>query len=406
MIAKKNVISILGLGYVGLPIFLKLQKKYECIGFDIDKIRISELKKKVDRNFEFKKKELILRKSSFFSANYLNLKKSNVFIICVPTPVDNKNKPDLKLILSATKILCKVIKRGDIIIYESTVYPGVTENICEKYIEKKTHLKSKKDFFISFSPERINPGDRKHAIEKINKVLSVNFNNKIVIKKLKTIYKNLSKKIIFSKFIREAETAKLLENIQRDINISLMNEALKVCFKLGINFKEVIRLAKTKWNFINFNPGLVGGHCLPVDPYYLSYIAKKNNYITNFILAARKNNNEMLKFSISRIENFITANKILDPKILIMGLSYKENIADTRNSIALKIFKSLKNKYKATEALDPVINANLLKNYAVLKKIKNYSKYDLLVPLVRHQEIKKELKKLEKNKVKILDLFS
>lgn len=403
---RKDIISVLGLGYVGLPIFLRLQVKYQCVGFDIDKSRIDQLKKKNDKNFEFKKKDLNLSRGSLFTNDYLDLKKSTIFIICVPTPINRQNNPDLEAIISATNILTKVIKKGDIIIFESTVYPGVTEDICEKYIERKTGLKSKVDFYISYSPERINPGDKKHVINKINKILSVNFNDIKIIKKIKTVYKQLSKKLIFSKFIKETEAAKLLENIQRDINIALMNEVLQICHRLNLNFQEVYRLAKTKWNFLKFYPGLVGGHCLPVDPYYLSHISKKKNYIANFILTSRKVNDQMFKYVLENIENFINKNKILKPKILIMGISYKPNIADTRNSIAFKIFKFLKKKYNKTEALDPVINKKLLNNYKIMSQIRDFKTYDLIVPLVKHQEIIYMLKKINKNKSKILDLFS
>ena len=403
---RKDIISVLGLGYVGLPIFLRLQVKYQCVGFDIDKSRIDQLKKKNDKNFEFKKKDLNLSRGSLFTNDYLDLKKSTIFIICVPTPINRQNNPDLEAIISATNILTKVIKKGDIIIFESTVYPSVTEDICEKYIERKTGLKSKVDFYISYSPERINPGDKKHVINKINKILSVNFNDIKIIKKIKTVYKQLSKKLIFSKFIKETEAAKLLENIQRDINIALMNEVLQICHRLNLNFQEVYRLAKTKWNFLKFYPGLVGGHCLPVDPYYLSHISKKKNYIANFILTSRKVNDQMFKYVLENIENFINKNKILKPKILIMGISYKPNIADTRNSIAFKIFKFLKKKYNKTEALDPVINKKLLNNYKIMSQIRDFKTYDLIVPLVKHQEIIYMLKKINKNKSKILDLFS
>ena len=403
---RKDIISVLGLGYVGLPIFLRLQVKYQCVGFDIDKSRIDQLKKKNDKNFEFKKKDLNIYSGSLFTKDYLYLKKSTIFIICVPTPINRQNNPDLEAIISATNILTKVIKKGDIIIFESTVYPSVTEDICEKYIERKTGLKSKVDFYISYSPERINPGDKKHVINKINKILSVNFNDIKIIKKIKTVYKQLSKKLIFSKFIKETEAAKLLENIQRDINIALMNEVLQICHRLNLNFQEVYRLAKTKWNFLKFYPGLVGGHCLPVDPYYLSHISKKKNYIANFILTSRKVNDQMFKYVLENIENFINKNKILKPKILIMGISYKPNIADTRNSIAFKIFKFLKKKYNKTEALDPVINKKLLNNYKIMSQIRDFKTYDLIVPLVKHQEIIYMLKKINKNKSKILDLFS
>ena len=269
-------IGVIGLGYVGLPISLFISKYFKTIGFDIDKIRISNLKKKIDNNSEFKKKDFQKKKIKF-SSILKDLQECNFYIICVPTPIKKNKIPDLNPVKKSFEILSKVIKKNDIIVLESTVYPGIT-NKYSKFLETKTNLKINKDFHVCYSPERINPGDKKNSLTKIEKIIAYEGKNLSIKKKIFKVYKNLSKKIIFSKLINEAETAKTIENIQRDLNISLFNEILLICIKLNLNFKEVIKLAKTKWNFLEFDPGLVGGHCLPVDPYYLTHAASKKNY--------------------------------------------------------------------------------------------------------------------------------
>ena len=269
-------ICVIGLGYVGLPICLKLSNSFKTIGFDISKKRVNTLTKGQDINNEYSKKDLI-KKNLKFSFKIQDTKDCNFFIICVPTPINNSKLPDLSYIEKSFNLISKIIKKDDIIVLESTVYPGVTERFTKK-LENKTNLKNNKDINICYSPERINPGDKKKNLNNIKKILAYEGSNKKIKIKLNNVYKKISKKIIFSKNIKEAETAKGIENIQRDLNIALFNEILIICNKLNLNFNEVIRLASTKWNFLNFNPGLVGGHCLPVDPYYLTYIANKNGY--------------------------------------------------------------------------------------------------------------------------------
>ena len=262
-------ICVIGLGYVGLPICLKLAKNFKTVGYDINSKRIDSLKKGIDFNNEFKKKE-IKQINLTFSRNIEDIDRCNFYIICVPTPITFSKKPDLKYIKKTFDLLSKILKKNDIIVLESTVYPGVTNDICKNILSK-----TKKSFYIGYSPERVNPGDKNHTISKINKIVSIETTNRKIINKVKKVYSHVCKKIFFSKNIREAETAKVIENIQRDLNIGLFNEIYKVCEKLNINFNEVIRLASSKWNFIKYNKGLVGGHCLPVDPYYISYLAKK-----------------------------------------------------------------------------------------------------------------------------------
>ena len=272
---KKIYPCVVGLGYVGLPLFVRLKNKFSTIGFDINKDRVGYLLKKQDQNKEFSKNDLILKNNSVITNNVKNIKKANFFIVTVPTPVNQKFEPDLKFLKDAVTIIGKNLKKDDIIFIESTIYPSVTQNFCIPILERESKLKINKDFIIGYSSERINPGDKKHSVENINKVVAIETNNKKILKKVKTVYKIISKKIILSKFIKEAETSKVIENIQRDLNIALMNEIFLICEKLKINFNEVKKLALTKWNFHNYSPGLVGGHCLPVDPYYLAYIAKK-----------------------------------------------------------------------------------------------------------------------------------
>ena len=270
-------VCVIGLGYVGLPICLKSSYKFKTVGFDTNKLRIKNLNKKFDQNNEYKKKDFSNKNLTFADKIY-KIKNCNFFIICVPTPVKKNNNPDLAPIENSFNTISKILKKGDIIVLESTVYPGVT-NKFTKILEKRQKLKNDKDFFICYSPERINPGDKKKNLTNINKIIALNTKNKKIKDKVKKVYNNFCKKLIITNHIKEAETAKVIENIQRDLNIALFNEILMICDKLNLNFSEVVRLARTKWNFINFQPGLVGGHCLPVDPYYLSYIAKKINLI-------------------------------------------------------------------------------------------------------------------------------
>ena len=386
----KIKICIIGLGYVGLPVFLKLSSKFDTIGYDINKKRINELKSGLDRNLEFSKKDLKPKKKLKFTDKIDFAKNCNFFIITVPTPIFTNKKPDLSHIINATKSVADVIKKNDIIFIESTIYPGVTEEICVPIIEKSTNLKSNKNFFIGYSSERINPGDTIHSIGKIPKVLSFNTNNKIISNKILKVYKILSSKIILSKSIKAAEMSKLLENTQRDINIAFFNEIKIICSSLNISFEEVIKLAKTKWNFIKFNPGLVGGHCLPVDPYYLSYIAKKFNVSSNVTLAGRKTNDYMVDFYYKKIIKKLNNSS---KKLLLIGLTYKENVPDFRNSLSLKLFYKLNKKNKNIYAYDPYIKNLDKKNKNILKTINNVNKFNYAVHLVKHTLTEKLFKK-------------
>ena len=404
----KNILPcVIGLGYVGLPIFLRLQKKYKCLGFDINKTRINDLRNKIDSNREFNKNKLSLQKNSFYSNNEKDLRNFNFFIITVPTPIFSNNKPDLNPLIKASSLVAKYIKKNDIIFIESTVYPGVTKTICKNILEKVSKLKEGSDFCVGYSPERINPGDLKHTLDKITKIVSFSTSNKDFIYKIKNVYKNISKKIIYSKIIAEAETAKVIENIQRDLNIALMNEILIISNKLGLNFNNIYKLASTKWNFIKIKPGLVGGHCLPVDPYYLSEIARKNKISADIILTGRKVNNNMVQYVISeiykKIKNYNNKNKIL-----IIGATYKPNISDYRNSLAIKIYDKLKkNKKILVDCYDPEINESAVRKFKIKKNINLKNQYTLYVFLVDHNKNRKIYQNLinEGMKDKIIDLF-
>ena len=403
----KIKICIMGLGYVGLPLILNVSKKYDCVGFDINQQRIRNLNNGIDTNKEFSFKDFKNKKIKF--TNDLNqIKKCNFFILCVPTPIFKNKEPDLRNLNLAIETISKILKKGDILFVESTIYPGLTFHY-QKFLEKKTKLKSNKDFFIGYSPERVNPGDKINTIENINKIVSINTKNKKILSKVSKVYKTVCKKIAFSKDVTAAETAKVIENIQRDLNIALMNEFLLICKKLKIDFKEVLKLAKTKWNFLNFHPGLVGGHCLPVDPYYLASIAKQNNLKTIVTLSGRKTNDSMDQFVINEIKQFLKSKKkmLKNSKILIIGLSYKAGIADLRNSINLKIFNILKKKALKVDVHDPFINKEAKIKFKALNKINNNNTYDTILFLSKNSYFENQFKKLNKkmNRFKIVDPF-
>ena len=403
---KKTSIKpcVVGLGYVGLPLFLKLQKKIDTIGYDNNKFRITELIEKKDRNNEFSKKNLILEKKSIFTYNKSFLKNCNFFIIAVPTPVSKNNKPDLTFLKKSCETIGKYLNKDDIVFFESTVYPGITENFCGKILQKESGLKLDADFFLGYSPERINPGDKKHSIDKIIKIVSAN--KGYALKIGKSVYQKVSKKIIINKNIKEAESAKVIENIQRDLNIGLMNEVYKVCVNSKINFSNVIKLASTKWNFLKFDPGLVGGHCLPVDPYYFSNFAEKKGIKTEVILSGRKINNSMYLYMYNKIIKDIKNLKlnIKKSRILVLGLTYKKNVSDIRNSFALKLYRLLKKKIKYLEACDPFLTKKNIKNIKVLHNF-NIDDYELILNFVNHDLFKNKILKIKKTNKKYLDLF-
>ena len=392
-------ICIIGLGYVGLPICLKSSSKFQTVGFDTNSTRIKNLKNKFDQNNEYKKKDFI-NKKILFTDKILDIKNCNFYIICVPTPVNQKNQPNLVPIKNSFNTISKVLKVNDIIILESTVYPGVT-NKFTKILEKKNKLIHNKDFFIGYSPERINPGDKENSLENINKIIALNTTNKIVNNKVRSIYKNFCKKLIFTKYIKEAETAKAIENIQRDLNIAFFNEILMISDKLKLNFSEVIRLAKTKWNFMNFNPGLVGGHCLPVDPYYLSYIAQQNNFKSIVALAGRKTNNNMEEFIIKKFNQHIKFQnkKLKNLRVLVVGLTHKYGVSDMRNSLNYKIYNKIKSNAKKAYAYDPFCAEN---NFVMTKNSSNLFNFDVILFLSKGSLFQKLYRKIKIKKPQVI----
>ena len=396
-------ISIFGLGYVGLPLAIKLSNYFNVLGFDKNKQRIKELKNFLDKNSEVSSKELKKTKLKY-STNIKDLKNSNIFIVTVPTPVIKSNQPDLKPLLEACKDIGKIISKGSTVVFESTVYPGVTEEICGPQIKKYSHLIPGKDFYLGYSPERMNPGDKNHSIDKIIKVISGDCNKtKLTLKK---IYGKInSGKIFIAKNIKTAEAAKVIENTQRDINVAFINEITKLFKKINISIFDVLKTAETKWNFLNFQPGFVGGHCIGVDPYYLSYLAKKKKTESNLILSGRKVNNNFPIFLAQYINQCITKKN----KILVLGLTFKENVSDLRNTKVIDLIKSLKKKGHKVFVNDECAHKNDVKKMNLnLTPLFKKDKYDTIILAVAHDNYKKLnysffKKKLNKNG-KIFDI--
>jgi len=345
----KQKISVIGVGYVGLPLAIKLQSKNYVIAFDTNAKRIKELKLGFDVFKDQPKKEILKFKQIKFSNNDRDIKNSDFFIITVPTPVNKNKKPDLKPLISATKIVGKNLKKNSIVVYESTVYPGCTEEICIPILEKKSNLKLNKDFYCGYSPERINVGDNIHKLESINKIVSGS--NKIALNKIFQLYSSIIKATVHkAETIKVAEAAKVIENTQRDLNIALINELSIIFSKLNINTNEVLNAAATKWNFIRYEPGLVGGHCVGVDPFYLTYKAEKIGYHPKVILSGRNINDKMSYHVFKTVLNKSKKLKINIKKsnILIMGYSFKENCSDIRNSkVSDLVNYFLKKKYRS-----------------------------------------------------------
>ena len=408
---KKIKLAIIGLGYVGLPLALEFSKKRSVIGFDINNKRINQLKLGIDKNLETNKKELKKLNQLFFTSNENDLETANCYIVTVPTPIDKTKKPDLKPLFNATKIISKFIKRGDLVIYESTVYPGCVEEQCVPMIEKLSRLKFNKDFFCGYSPERMNPGDKKHTVSNIKKITSGST------PKIRDLVDNLYKEIVKvgthkASSIKVAEAAKVIENTQRDLNIALINELSIIFSKMNVDTQEVLDAASSKWNFLPFKPGLVGGHCIGVDPYYLTFKAKRIGYEPKIILAGRKLNDSMGNYVVSKLINKMKKKliQIKGANILIMGLAFKENCSDIRNSGVQNVVRELK-KFKCNlDLYDPWVDPVEIKNafdidpVLLLKK----NKYDGVLIAVAHDQFKaikvNAITKLCKKKYVIYDL--
>ena len=392
---KKHKICIIGLGYVGLPLALEFSNYFTTIGFDIDSERINDLKEFRDSTNEVD--ENILRKNIsnnklVLTNNDIDISESNIFIITVPTPVDKNKRPDLNPLISASKCVAKYLKLGDIVVYESTVYPGCTENDCVPILEKFSKLIFNKDFYCAYSPERINPGDKVNTLTSITKVVSGS--------NLKTleIVDEIYSKIIHAgthkvSSIKIAEAAKIIENSQRDINIAFVNELSKIFNLLDIDTYEVLNAARTKWNFLNFQPGLVGGHCIGVDPYYLAQKAIEAGYNPEIILSGRRINDSMGKHvSYIVIKNMIKSGfNIVNCKILIMGITFKENCPDIRNSKVVDIYNELIDYGSNVKVFDPYADKLNVKNefgVDLLNKLPD-EKFDGIIIAVPHEEFKK-----------------
>ena len=384
-------VCVIGLGYVGLPILINLSKKYNTIGYDNNFERVRNLKKGIDIFNEINKNDLSKIRTTYTTI-VDKVKSCNLFIVTVPTPVFPNKKPNLGHLKDVCLKISKILKKKDIIIFESTVYPGITNDFCIKILEKKSKLIEGKDFFVGYSPERVNPGDKKHSLKNINKILA--YPHHYMKKDIKRMYSFIGKKLILTNNIKEAETAKVIENIQRDVNIGLINEFYLVCNKLNINFDNVINLASTKWNFLKFKPGLVGGHCLPVDPYYFSHISKKNKIQTKITLAGRSINDSMATVIEKKILDKIKKIEHKNKRVIICGLSYKKDVADLRNSLSLKIFNNINKKHKDIKGFDPLINIEISKKKKLVTSVNDLYKFDIFIVLTNHTKLSSILKKL------------
>ncbi len=394
-------ICVIGLGYIGLPLSYSLAKKFNVTGYDHDKNKILQLKKNKDYTGEISNNKLS-KDQLYFTSQTNKLNNFDVYIICVPTPVLKNNKPNLNFVKKAVTVIGKALKfnkKKPTIVLESTVYPGCSEEICIPILEKYSNFKLNNEFFFGYSPERVNPGISKYKLNNTTKIISAS--NKRSLNKLKKIYKIVTNKIYIAKDIKTAEAAKVIENIQRDLNIALMNELSMIFNKIGLETKDVLKAAASKWNFSYYEPGLVGGHCIGVDPYYMAYLSKKIGIKnSNMILAGRNTNENMKNFIIKNLFKSIKSKKIKlsDSRILILGFTFKENCNDIRNSKILEIFDKIKNKVKKVDLYDPVAlidNETLPYNNNVLKKLNYKTKYDVVILAVKHDLFKKmKIKKI------------
>jgi UDP-N-acetyl-D-glucosamine/UDP-N-acetyl-D-galactosamine dehydrogenase len=383
-------IGIVGLGYVGLPLAVEFGQKYPTIGFDTNRARIDELAQGIDRTQEVTAEKLLQQSLLIFSIDIESIKSCNVFIITVPTPIDNYKKPDLQFLLAASKTVGNVLKKGDVVIYESTVYPGCTEEDCVPVLEQVSGLKFNQDFFCGYSPERINPGDKLHTVTKIKKVTSGST------PETAQFVNNLYLSIIeagthLAPSLKVAEAAKIIENTQRDINIAFINELALIFNRLGIDTYDVLEAASTKWNFLKFQPGLVGGHCIGVDPYYLAQKAQQVGYHPEIILAGRRINdgmgvyvaNEVVKLMIKK------GHKIDGSRVLLLGITFKENCPDIRNSRVIDVHQELIQFGMQVEVLDPWADAHeVAKEYGVALIDSPQGQYDAIVLAVAHDAFK------------------
>ena len=392
-------IAIIGAGYVGLPLAIAFANHHPVVCYDINKSRINELKRGIDSNKQHLKKELIKNRLTF-TCRHDKIQKKDIYIITVPTPINNFNQPDLSMLKNVSLLVGKVMRQNSIVIFESTTYPGCTEEFCIPLIEKTSKLKYKRDFDVAYSPERVNPGDEINTLKSITKIVGAN--NLKTLKKVKKFYNLICKSIYTVNSIKIAESAKVIENIQRDVNIALVNELGVLFNKLDIPTNEVLKAASTKWNFHYYKPGLVGGHCISVDPYYLAYKAKQKNYLPKLILSGRKINESMGKYVAKQTIKLLSINKkkLSNSNVAILGFSFKDNIPDTRNTKVIQIVNHLQKQKIKVKLFDTIASKHEIKkkykvdlyNFSNLKKFK----YDAIILAVSHQEFLKNLNYYDK----------
>jgi len=408
---EKVNIGIIGLGYVGLPLAVEFGKSYSTIGFDINSQRVSQLQAGHDFTLEVSDEELSQSSKLLYSSDVNQLNQCNVYIITVPTPIDEHKQPDLTPLIKASEMLAQVITKGDIVIYESTVYPGATEEVCIPTIERNSNLTFNQDFYAGYSPERINPGDKEHRVTNILKVTSGSTEE--VAEFVDALYGSI---IIAGTYkassIKVAEAAKVIENTQRDLNIALINELAVIFDKLDIDTEEVLKAAGTKWNFLPFRPGLVGGHCIGVDPYYLTHKAQSIGYNPEVILAGRRINDGMSKYVVSQLIKKMLKSKlpVSGANVLVMGLTFKENCPDIRNTKIVDVISELADYEINVDLYDPWVSSSEAKAEYNLDMItqpqENY--YDAVIFAVAHEQFKsmsgKDIKRLMKDEHVIYDL--
>lgn len=404
-------IAIIGLGYVGLPLAVEFGKKVPVIGFDIYQKRIDELKNGQDHTLEVCSEELEQSHHLSFTANLDDLKDCNFFIVTVPTPIDNYKQPDLTPLIKASTSIGKILKRGDIVVYESTVYPGATEEVCIPVLEEISGLRFNIDFFAGYSPERINPGDKLHRVTNILKITSGSTPD--VADFIDEIY-NLVIEAGTHKAasIKVAEAAKVIENTQRDVNIALINELALIFNRMGIDTEDVLKAAGTKWNFLPFRPGLVGGHCIGVDPYYLTHKAQSIGYHPEIILAGRRLNDSMGAYVVTQLVKQMIKKKIQveGARVLLLGLSFKENCPDIRNTKIIDIVKELEEYHVDVDVYDPWVDPNEARHeygISIIESPKS-AEYDAIILAVAHEQFKqmsiKEIRQLGKQEHVLYDL--
>ena len=409
---KEMKISVIGLGYVGLPLAIEFAKQYKVVGFDINKERIRELKEGKERTKEIKADDIkkALEKGLYLSSDPQSISDSNIYIVTVPTPINDKKEPDLSHLLAASKLIAQFLKQGNIVIYESTVYPGCTEEDCVPVLEKGSGLKYNEDFFCGYSPERISPGDKNNTLTKIIKVTSGS--NRTTALKVDELYKSIIKAGTYmAPSIKVAEASKSIENAQRDMNISFMNELAVIFEKMDIDTNDVLEAAKTKWNFLPFKPGLVGGHCISVDPYYLTYKSEKLGYKPDVILSGRNVNDKMGKFVAKKIVRLMTDKdiEVVEANILILGVTFKENCPDIRNTKIIDVYEELVSLGANVEVFDSVANKHEVKEELSIDLISDYNKkkYTAIVLAVAHDDFKSiDFNALKHEKTVIFDAKS